>query len=384
MTWKEPSEAERRLREQLAAHGLSVSWAKIRRWREFGALPWKKQHGLGRGAGSTSELLPETFVVAEALALATAKKRPLEQAVLDVFTMGHRFDQVLAAPSVPLPERAVRRALAWYMARDDSHPLAAIEMAAKSAGNCPDKTMDAALESAHRYFPKLYRQAKQKGQPPGMTVPDTLADADGLATFAVATVLGFDDFGADAIVEAVRKSLPELADEYGEQVFTTLGNALREAEGDGRSPFSRRTRWPSLQDRVQRMERVEYSEICSIRDVLALLVEASPALALARRAGVEDPNVRHIEAVRTLNRRTDEYLRRAEAISRYPAEQAWKGFTVLLLHVCSSPGRLRTFEGDVTILDPALNDVPGLSRRILAICNTLSVFQPGTRDGQLG
>ncbi|MEU0428860.1 hypothetical protein ABZ235_35760 [Streptomyces canus] len=42
MAWKEPSTAERRLREQLAAHGLSVSWAKIRRWREFGALPWKK------------------------------------------------------------------------------------------------------------------------------------------------------------------------------------------------------------------------------------------------------------------------------------------------------------------------------------------------------
>ncbi|MFC7841637.1 hypothetical protein [Streptomyces sp. NPDC057382] len=379
MVWKEPSAAERRLREQLAAHGLSVSWAKIRRWREFGALPWKKQHGLGRGSGSTSELLPETFAVAEALALATIKKRPLEQAVLQVFTTHPRFDQVLAAPSVPLPECAVRRALAWYMARDDSHPLAAIEKAAQAAGNCPDKAMDAALESAHRYFPKLYRQAKQRSHPPGTTAPDNLADADGLATFAVATVLGFEHFGADAIVEAVSKSLPELADEYGKQVFAHLSKAVREAEGDGQSPFLRRPRWPSLQDRVQRMEQVEYRVICTVRDVLALLVEASPALALARRAGLEDPDALHIEATRASNRRTDEYLRRAEAISRHPGDLAWKDFTGLLLNVCTTPRRLSTFQEDVTALDPALNDVPGLGRRILASRNLPTI---SSEDGE--
>ncbi|MER5738914.1 hypothetical protein ABT117_24970 [Streptomyces sp. NPDC002262] len=368
MVWKEPSEAEQQLREQLAAHGLSVSWAKIRRWREFGALPWRKRQGLGRGAGSASELMPETFPVAAALALATVKKRPLEQAVLEVFTTGTRFDQVLAATVVPLPERAVRRSLAWYMARDHSHPLAAIELAAASAGGCPGMAMDAALESAHRIFPRLYRQAKQQEQPPGTTVPESLPDADGLATFAVAAVLGFEEFGADAVVEAIRKSMPELADEFGEQVFAQLSSALREAEGDGADLWSRRTRWPSLEDRVQAMEQVEYAQLCRIRDALTLLVEASPALALARRAGVEDPDVRHIEAVRALNRRTDEYLRRAEGVSRSPAERAWKGFTGLLLHVCSSPGRLSTFQEDVTALDPALNDVPGLGRRVLARC----------------
>ncbi|QEV30931.1 hypothetical protein CP977_00920 [Streptomyces cinereoruber] len=354
--------------EQLAAHGLSVSWAKIRRWREFGALPWKKREGLGRGAGSSSGLLPETFAVAQALALATAKKRPLEQAVLEVFTTGARLDQVLAAATVPLPERAVRRALAWYMARDRSHPFAAIEMAARSAGGCPDKAMDAALEAAHRYFPKLYRQAKQKGRPPGMTVPDSLADADGLATIAVATVLGFEVFGADAVVEAVNQSLPELTDEYGDQVFAQLSSSLRGAEGHGANPWSRRARWPSLQDRIQRVEEVEYAQLCGIRDALALLVEASPALALARRAGVEDPAVRHVEAVRAANRRTDEYLRRAEDISRCPTERAWKDFTGLLLNVCISPRRLSTFQDDVTALDPALNDIPGLGRRVLASC----------------
>ncbi|WP_158781138.1 hypothetical protein [Streptomyces sp. NRRL S-237] len=382
MVWKEPSGAEQRLCEQLAAHGLSVSWAKIRRWREFGALPWKKRQGLGRGAGSSSELLPETFAVAAALALATTKKRPLEQAVLEVFTTGTRLDQVVAAATVPLPERAVRRALAWYMAQDHSHPFAAIEMAARSAGGCPDKAMDAALEAAHRYFPKLYRQAKQKGQPPGMTVPDSLADADGLATFAVAIVLGFEEFGADAVVEAVRKSLPELTDEYGDEVFARLSSALRGAEGDSASLWSRRTRWPSLQDRIQRMEQVEYAQLCRIRDALTLLVDASPALELARRAGVEDPDVRHVEAVRALNRRTDEYLRRAEAVSRYPAERAWKGFTGLLLHVCSSPGRLSAFQGDVTVLDPALNDIPGLGRRVLARCMAAPEREAGPQSLQ--
>lgn len=282
MVWKEPSNAERKLQEQLAAQGLFVSWAKIRRWREFGALPWKRQQGLGRGSGSTSDLLPETFAVAQALALATVKKRPLEQAVLHVFSTHPR---ACAAASDPLPERAVRRALAWYIARDDSHPLAAIENAARSAGSCPDKAMDAALAEAHRYFAKLYRQAKQKGLPAGTAAPDSLADARALATFAVATVRGFEHFGADAIVEAVSTSLPELADEYGEQIFEQLSKTSREVESDGENPFSRRTRWPSLQNRIQSMERVEYPLICAVRDVLALFVEASPALAVARNEG---------------------------------------------------------------------------------------------------
>ncbi|MEU3760067.1 hypothetical protein [Streptomyces albogriseolus] len=230
--------------------------------------------------------------------------------------------------------------------------------------------MEAALEAAHRYFPKLYRQAKQRRHPPGMTAPDNLADADGLATYAVAIVLGFENFGADAIVEAASKSL---VDEYEQQVFVQVGKAVREAEANGENPFSRRPRWPSLQDRVQGMEQVEYPVICTVRDVLALLVEASPALASARRAGSEDPDVLHIEEARTSNRRTDEYLRRAEAISHHPGERAWKDFTGLLLNVCTAPQRLSTFQEDVTALDPALDDVLGLSRRILASCDTPTV-----------
>jgi hypothetical protein len=125
------------------------------------------------------------------------------------------------------------------------------------------------------------------------------------------------------------------------------------------------------------MERVEYPVICTVRDVLALLVEASPALALARQAGIDNPDVLHIEAIRTSNRRTDEYLKRAEAISRRPGERAWKGFTGLLLDVCTSPRRLSTFQEDVTALDPALDDVPGLGRRILASCNAPTASSDG-------
>lgn len=376
MTWKEPSDAERRLHEQLAAHGLSVNWAKIRRWREFGALPWKRQRGLGRGAGSASDLLPETFAVAEALALATAKKRPLEQAVLHVFTTNPRITQVPTTP-VLLPERAVRRALAWYMARDDSHPLAAIEKAARSAGSCSDQAMDAALESAHRSFAKLYRQVKRGMHPPGTTAPDNLADADGLATFAVAIVLGFENFGGDAVVEAVSKSLPEFADEFGQQIFVQVSDHVRATEIEGERPFRRRPRWPSLQERIEGMELVEYPVICTVRDVLGLLVEAAPVLAVAQLAGVQDPDVLHIEEIRRSNRRTDEYLWRAEAISRQPGERAWKGFTGLLLDICTAPRRLDKFQEDVTALDPALDDVLGLARRVLASCDIHAVSSDG-------
>ncbi|MGW6902562.1 hypothetical protein [Streptomyces sp. NBC_01727] len=47
MAWKGPSAPERELSELLRARDLCASWARIRRWREFGALPWGARRGLG-------------------------------------------------------------------------------------------------------------------------------------------------------------------------------------------------------------------------------------------------------------------------------------------------------------------------------------------------
>jgi hypothetical protein len=100
-------------------------------------------------------------------------------------------------------------------------------------------------------------------------------------------------------------------------------------------------------------------------------------LAVAQLAGVQDPDVLHIEEIRRSNRRTDEYLWRAEAISRQPGERAWKGFTGLLLDICTAPRRLDKFQEDVTALDPALDDVLGLARRVLASCDIHAVSSDG-------
>ncbi|MGF2213786.1 hypothetical protein [Streptomyces albidoflavus] len=97
MAWKGPGAAERELSELLSARGVEVSWAKIRRWREFGALPWGGRRSLGQGVGSVSELAADTVLVAEALARAAVTKKRLEKVVLRIFTVHPDCDEAFAA-----------------------------------------------------------------------------------------------------------------------------------------------------------------------------------------------------------------------------------------------------------------------------------------------
>ncbi|MFG2402632.1 hypothetical protein [Streptomyces lydicus] len=162
MAWKKPSAAERALSDLLSARGLDVSWAKIRRWREFGALPWQPARGLGRGAGSVSGLTPDSAVAVEALALATTGKKRLEKAVLQAFTVHPRCAEAFVATWVPLPERGVRKALLWYVSQDLGGAVALAERAAEGAGDDPNRRAEAAYAAAHAYYLKQYHRVRRR------------------------------------------------------------------------------------------------------------------------------------------------------------------------------------------------------------------------------
>ncbi|MFF5675542.1 hypothetical protein ACFY8S_36520 [Streptomyces hygroscopicus] len=367
MGWKEPSAAEQQLSELLKVRGMQVSWAKIRRWREFGALPWRKQHGLGRGAGSASGLTADTVVVAEALALATVKKRRMEEAVLHVFTVHPRCREAFVATSVPLPERAVRKALRWSIGQDRSTALAAVGKAIEAAGDDADQRMDAALAAAHSYYGKWHRRTRRPAEGKAAdAVPQSRADAQGLATFAVAAVLGFEEIGADGLIEALRNSYESADDEvFSAAAFADMRDLAQEAERLGEDLFPRWTAWTSTAEKIRLMEEVDYSTICVVHDVLAVLVDSAPVLRLASRADLQDPALQHIKKVRARNQRTDYYLNCADAISRRPPAQAWKAFIPLLTEICANPTTLGLFQTDVSDLDPALDDMPELGRRAM-------------------
>ena len=76
MTRTGPSRADAELIAALARIGLTVSIYQLERWRRVGALPRNSRRGLGRGRGSTSQVPPETFIRARALASSAQQGRP--------------------------------------------------------------------------------------------------------------------------------------------------------------------------------------------------------------------------------------------------------------------------------------------------------------------
>lgn len=367
MAWREPSAAERALSALLTARGLDVSWAKIRRWREFGALPWSPRRGLGRGAGSVSGLTADTAVVAEALALGTVEKKRLEKVVLRVFTVHPRCDEAFMATHVPLAERGVRKALMWYLGQDRSSAVAVIERAVEAAGGDPDQRAEAALSAAHVYYTRRYhrsRRTRRTGGSPHPADPHSRADARGLATFAAAVVLGSDEVGADSVMESLRESFVSEEDELvSAEAFTEMAAIAAQNERVGGSLAL--PSWGLTADRARRLIEIDYDTICTFRNVLAVLVESALPLRLASRARLQDPALQHIERVRTKNPRLRHYLDCASFISRCPPADAWENFIPLLISICTIPERLEAFQQDVTALDPALDDVHSLGRRAL-------------------
>ncbi|MFG2402633.1 hypothetical protein [Streptomyces lydicus] len=195
--------------------------------------------------------------------------------------------------------------------------------------------------------------------------PHSRADARGLGVFAVATVLGAEEFGGDALIESLQDSYGSgegalfSAQEFAEMTAAAVQN---ECLGDGWVLPT----WGLTAARAGRLNEVDFGTLCTVRNVLAVLVQSSLPLRLASRAGLEDPALQHVERARAQSPRLRDYLDCAASVSRRPPAEAWKGFIPLLITICTEPGRLEAFQGDVTALDPALDDVQDLGRRALA------------------
>ncbi|WP_192582851.1 hypothetical protein [Streptomyces triticiradicis] len=95
-----PSTADQQLIDHAAGHGLTVTAKQLAGWRRAGLLLGNiPGGGLGRGRGSTSAPLPESFDLVVALArLAGRGKRPADLALL------------LFADALPVPQATVRAA----------------------------------------------------------------------------------------------------------------------------------------------------------------------------------------------------------------------------------------------------------------------------------
>jgi hypothetical protein len=84
---------------------------------------------------------------------------------------------------------------------------------------------------------------------------------------------------------------------------------------------------------------VPFHRICSVRDVLAVLIEAGCALRVARSVGYRgDPVFEHVEAARSTNPHTDLYVYVAESLAVGNVRRCWKRFIDLMIWLLAEDG----------------------------------------------
>lgn len=122
MTRTGPSRAEQALMQELRSRGVTVSAAQLERWRRCGLLARNLRRGLGRGAGSMSELQPGTVDYVEILASVATQGRSVQRTALALFASGafQPEDPDSAGEVFSAYEAAVRRAFRWQIDRGNT------------------------------------------------------------------------------------------------------------------------------------------------------------------------------------------------------------------------------------------------------------------------
>ncbi len=364
------SEADRELIDRLRTRGVEVSAAQLERWRAAGALPRNVRRGLGRRVGSVSVVPSESAAIAEALARVARRGRSLHETVLRIFAADPRFDLkiFLVTPALPVPERAVRAALTWYVRNRVDSVDRRIERAVAAASS-DDEAEDVASDLAERHYRRAFRSDRRDFKREALTegLRLTAPEADAFAVFALARLLGQEAVGSDRFAEAFRDSIGR-GGQYQDEAdalarFVARENAKRELSGQPPiGGVQRRT----IEADVEAISKVSFAAIIQVRDTLSLLAEAAMIYRSTRDSIPEDQMVRRLIDFFTSSYETHVWVRAATPLSDTPLADSWKWMTSVIVMICSDPGDLESFQEMARRIDFTVGDLRGLVNRSTA------------------
>jgi hypothetical protein len=355
----------------LGNRGVEVSAAQLERWRTAGVLPRNERRGVGRGAGSVSRAPAESVAIAEALARATRRGRPLHEAVLQVFTADPRFRLkiFLVTPRLPLPEHAVRAALGWFIRYRENSVQRRIERAVAAAPSADDAE-DIAAELAQVHYLGVFRRHRKE---PGRSVvtagyPLTgQKEALGLAVQTVASLLGQEAVGSDRFAEALGCSLG-YATKHQDEIetlarFMAAENIRRELTGQPAIGADRPKH--TIDTDIEAIHRIDFAVICRVRDVLALLAEASMIYEAVKASLSSEPMVHRLLEFFTSSLEAHHLVSAAAPLASTAPADSWKWMASVIVMICSDADELADFEEAAKGIDFTLDDIRnlGLKRR---------------------
>jgi hypothetical protein len=357
------SEADTVLIRILRRSGVEVSPAQLERWRTAGVLPRNERRGLGRGAGSVSLVSADSVVIAEALGRAARRGRPLHQTVLQIFTFDPRFEvkSFLATPRLPLPEQAVRAALAWFVGYRENSLDRRIERAVASAPADEDHD-DIALKLALRHYRSIYLSERYERNRDILTEGPrmTYQQAVGYAYLAVGEEMVGSDLYAKALLDSLGDTY-EYQAKFEELIrFMMAENIRREFEGQpAHGSGLKRTRDMD----IEAIRQTDFSTICNARDVLALLAEAAYIFKITRKTIPGDPMIRRLKDFLASSYMNHFWVRAAAPLAYTAPADSWKRMASAIVMICIEPIHLRTFQEMTEKIDFTLDDIESILSR---------------------
>jgi hypothetical protein len=344
---------------------VEASGAQLERWRTAGVLPRNQRRGLGRGAGSVSDLPDEAVTIAEALAFATQRGRSLHEAVLRVFTFNPKFRLkiFLVTPPVPLPEQAVREALAWFIRYRDNSLSRRIERAAAAAPSADDAE-DTADKLARSHYLGVYRAGMRDltGNIVTRGPQMTRGQAHAYADIAMVSAVGLEAVGPDLYAEAIRDSFGN-AGEY-QATIDYLIQAMKaentRRELAGQPPLSG-PRSSTIESDIEAIRLADFTAIRQVRDVLSLLAEAATIYEATRERLPHGPATRRLLDFFASSNYANFLVRLSSLIARSPVDESWNMMAAGIVMVCSDPEQLSNFEEVARSIDFTSDDI----RRII-------------------
>jgi hypothetical protein len=358
MARAKPSAADAGLLDRLQELGFAVSGTQLERWRHIGVLPSNKRTYLGRGRGSTSEYTEASLEIAEAMAMTARRGRSIHEAILRIFTVNPTHCDLFEV-GLPIPERAIRSSLEWFVRAGDQTLDRRIERRIRRSAASPDDAVEIArkLTAAH-YRRILHHPPPASEHINAYWTPPKACDISEEASRLSIKFANEEEPGADIVADLIVSVFPShMLNSVGGRSAAreSLASLLAERETVG-LPLIKVSSPPNTEETLQRISRVNIDKIRDTRDKLACVAEMGNIYVHMRGSDLSSSDIAREMSDRMLNATTESFDANALFYMTLPIastlnQDAWHRMASLIIMVTAETDR--GFMDDLDLLASA-------------------------------
>ncbi|MGW7594820.1 hypothetical protein [Streptomyces rubiginosohelvolus] len=269
------------------------------------------------------------------MAMVTHRGRSVYEAVLRIFTVDPRHNDLFELPGLALPNPAIRAALEWFVKSGDQNLSRKIERALQRSTSTEDSA-----ETIMQLATKHYKETKRHPSPmaeyrPPLWETSETQDILDLAAFTVGRFLGAEEIGSDRIAEIItafvarNSRIPEKEMKDG---LNRLKSALIAQETSGLQPLSMPKKL-NMQETIDRLSKIDIKRIREVRNKLAFVANMGHLFLSIGGSGRGEPMVSRMLEASTKSTAANFLLHLSAPIAVTLESNAWNRMTAAMVMI---------------------------------------------------